>query len=255
MLIHINLHPQAGKRRRRGLPSPGPALGRALAPFRDKYLMGAAVAVIASCGGVAAMYLSQEHEQAQLAAQEEVAQRDSARFSSVITARAKSVARRDSLGRELRVIAAIDSTRYTWAHLLDEVSASLPPYTWLSNVTQTSAPPPPPATAASANPGAKPGAKPAAKSAGPNGLPVADSTGAVRFRVVGQTVDLQALTQFMRDLEASPFVKNVQLVTSAPAQSQVQGSARELTEFTLDAEFETPPREALRTVTISVPVR
>jgi len=253
MLIHINLHPQGGKRRRRGLPSPGPALGRALAPFRDKYLMGAAVAVLASCGGVAALHLSQEHEQAQLAAQEEVAQRDSARFSSVITARAKSVARRDSLGRELRVIAAIDSTRYTWAHLLDEVSASLPPYTWLSNVTQTSAPPAPPATAAGAKPGAKPAAKPAAAS---NGLPpVADSLGAVRFRVVGQTVDLQALTQFMRDLEASPFVKNVQLVTSAPAQSQVQGSARELTEFTLDAEFETPPREALRTVTISVPVR
>jgi len=253
MLIHINLHPQGGKRRRRGLPSPGPTLGRALAPFRDKYLMGAAVAVLASCGGVAALHLSQEHAQAQLAAQEEVAQRDSARFSSVITARAKSVARRDSLGRELRVIAAIDSTRYTWAHLLDEVSASLPPYTWLSNVTQTSAPPAPPATAAGAKPGAKPAAKPAAA---PNGLPpVADSLGAVRFRVVGQTVDLQALTQFMRDLEASPFVKNVQLVTSAPAQSQVQGSARELTEFTLDAEFETPPREALRTVTISVPVR
>jgi Tfp pilus assembly protein PilN len=252
MLIHINLHPQGGKRRRRGIPSPGPTLGRALAPFRDKYLMGAAVAVIASCGGVAALHLSQEHEQAQLAAQVEVAQRDSARFSAVITARAKAVARRDSLGRELRVIAAIDSTRYTWAHLLDEVSASLPPYTWLSNVTQTSAPPAPPATTASAKPGAKPAAKPAA---GPNGLPpVADSLGAVRFRVVGQTVDLQALTQFMRDLEASPFVKNVQLVTSAPAQTQVQGSARELTEFTLDAEFETP-REALRTVTISVPVR
>jgi len=251
MLIHINLHPQGGKRRRRGLPSPGPTLGRALAPFRDKYLVGAAAAVVASCGGVAALYLSQEHEQAQLAAQVEVAQRDSARFSSVITARAKAVARRDSLGRELRVITAIDSTRYTWAHLLDEVSASLPPYTWLSNVSQTSAPPPPPATAASAKPGAKPAAKPA-----PNGLPpVADSLGAVRFRVVGQTVDLQALTQFMRDLEASPFVKNVQLVTSAPAQSQVQGSTRELTEFTLDAEFETPPREALRTVTISVPVR
>ena len=257
MLIHINLHPQAGKRRRRGLPTPGPVLGRALAPFRDKYLMGAAVAVIASCGGVAAMYLSQEHEQAQLAAQEEVAQRDSARFSSVIAARAKAVARRDSLGRELRVITAIDSTRYTWAHLLDEVSASLPPYTWLSNVTQTSAPPAPPTTVATKG-GAKSGAKPVADATtpAPNGAkPAPDSMPALRFRVVGQTVDLQALTLFMRDLEASPFVRNVQLVNSAPAGQQVQGSTRELTEFTLDAEYERPPRDVLRTVTISVPVR
>ena len=77
----------------------------------------------------------------------------------------------------------------------------------------------------------------------------------LRFRVVGQTVDLQALTLFMRDLEASPFVRNVQLAHSEPAQSQVQGSSRELTEFTLDAEYERPTRDVLRTVTISVPVR
>src|SRR4051794_29426724 len=119
MLIHINLHPEAGKRRRRGLglPSAGSALGRVVAPFKDKYLVGAVVAVVASCGGVAALHLAQEHEQAQLTAQVEVAQRDSARFTTVIAARAKAVARRDSLARELRAISQIDSTRYTWAHL------------------------------------------------------------------------------------------------------------------------------------------
>jgi len=250
MLIHINLHPERGRRRRRGLPAPGPALGRALAPFRDRYLMGAALAVVASCGAVAALHLEQERESAQLEAQVEVAVRDSTRFATVIAARSKAIARRDSLGRELKVIAAIDSTRYTWAHLLDQISGTLPPYTWLSSVTQTSAPPAPPAVTPAKG-------KAAAPTAAPNGTkPGADSAGAaIRFRVQGLTVDLQALTLFMRDLEASPFVKNVQLAHSEPAQSPVPGSARELTEFTLDAEFETPPREALRTVTISVPVR
>ncbi|AHG91517.1 Fimbrial assembly family protein [Gemmatirosa kalamazoonensis] len=253
MLIHINLHPEGGRRRRRGLPKASPAIGRALAPLRDKYLIGAVVAVVASCGAVAALHLTQTAEAAELTQQEEAAQRDSARFAGVIAARAKVLARRDSLGRELRIITAIDSTRYTWAHLLDEVSATLPPYTWLSSVTQTSAPPAPPTTVVG-----KAGAKPVAdtKAAAPNGAKATtDSVPTLRFRVVGQTVDLQALTLFMRDLEASPFVRNVQLVNSAPAAQQVQGSSRELTEFTLDAEYERPTRDVLRTVTISVPVR
>jgi hypothetical protein len=54
----------------------------------------------------------------------------------------------------------------------------------------------------------------------------------------------------MRDLETSPFVQRVQLARSAP----VQADGREVTEFTLDAEFEPPPRALLRTERLAVAV-
>jgi Tfp pilus assembly protein PilN len=246
MQIRINLHTSAGTRRRGlKLALPGAALGSLAAPFRDKFLVGAVAALAASFAGVAFLYLTQTREAAAMTAREEAAVRDSTRFGRVIAARARAVARRDSLARELRVIAAIDSTRFVWAHVLDEVSQALPAYTWLTNVAQTSAPPAPP----SSMPNAK--GKPAADTAKAK----KDTTsGATRLRNVGRTVDLQALTQFMRDLEASPFVRNVQLAHSEPVQGGDAGS-REVTEFTLDAEYEAAPREALRTVSISVPVR
>lgn len=253
MLIRINLHPERGTRRRLALPTSGASLAKIAAPVRDKYLLGAIVAVVVACGGVAALHVTQSREAQTLADQEATAVRDSTRYAAVIAARTKALARRDSLARELRVIAAIDSTRYTWAHLLDEVSRTLPPYTWLTAVSQTSAPPAPPSLAVKSDAkGAKaaPNAKPAPAKAG------ADSAaGPLKFRLVGQTVDLQALTLFMRDLEASPFVRNVQLAHSEPVQGGVQGTGREVTEFTLDAEFETPARDVLRTVAITVPVR
>jgi Tfp pilus assembly protein PilN len=146
------------------------------------------------------------------------------------------------------VIAEIDSTRYAWAHVLDEVSRSMPPYTWLTGVHQTSAPPAPDGTADSA--AAKPGAARGAAADSAAGAAPARERPLLAFRVVGQTVDIQALTAFMRDLETSPFVQRVQLARSEPA--QVDG--REVTEFTLDAQFERPPRALLRTERLAVAV-
>jgi Tfp pilus assembly protein PilN len=248
MQIRINLHPQRDRKRRLALPVGGATLKGVKLPFRDRYLLGAVGAVVTSSLAVAALHVTQQRTGAELEARESAAVRDSTHYAAVIAARTRAIARRDSLSRTLRVISEIDSTRYVWAHVLDEVSRALPPYTWLTSVQQTSAPPTPPG--ALPKPGEKP-AKPA-----PNGKPAVDSAaGPVRFRVVGQTVDLQALTLFMRDLETSPFVRNVQLAHSEPVQSSVQGAGRDVTEFTLDAEVERAPHDALRTVSISVPVR
>ncbi len=254
MLILINLHPERGRRRR---PSPfaaTAALGGRLTMLRDRYLLSAVAAVLVACAAVGGLYTTQQQERDGLATQEEGAVRDSARFATVIAARVRATARRDSLARELRAIAAIDSNRYVWAHLLDEVSRTLPVYTWLTSVQQTSAPAAPPVLLAKAEPkGAKPGG--AASDTRKDGADTAST--AIRFRLVGQTVDLQALTQFMRDLESSPFVRSVQLAHSEPVAggNAAAGAGRDITEFTLDAEFEHAPRSALRTTSIIVPVR
>ncbi len=84
--------------------------------------------------------------------------------------------------------------------------------------------------------------------------PKADSIAALpqsmRFRLVGQTVDIQALTLFMRDLEASPFVERVQLVRS----EAVIADGKEVTEFTLDGAYRSAPLAVLRTQTLAIPV-
>jgi hypothetical protein len=69
--------------------------------------------------------------------------------------------------------------------------------------------------------------------------------------MVGNTVDIQALTRFMKDLEASPFVQNVQLAKT----SIVIAEGKEITEFQLDAEYQTPEPGAIRTVPVSLSVR
>ena len=54
---------------------------------------------------------------------------------------------------------------------------------------------------------------------------------ATKFRIVGPTLDIQALTPFMKTLEASPFIQGVQLTRS----DMVTAEGKEVTEFQLEA--------------------
>jgi len=96
--------------------------------------------------------------------------------------------------------------------------------------------------------------KPGAKKPGANQPAPADTTPAqppVQFRIVGNTVDLQALTRFMTQLEASPFIQDVQLVKS----SLVLVDGKEVTEFQLDAAYQHPDSSMVRTVPVSLSMR
>ena len=257
MMIRVNLLPGAapsgqGARRRLALPAWS---GKLRGVLTDRYLAVGVVGVVAAAAAVGTMHVGQAREAESLAAREAVAVADSARHASLIAARRSARAERDSVNRQIAIIAAIDSNRYVWAHVLDEMSRHLPPYTWLTNVQQTSAPPAPPAVAVADGGGSA--ATAGGEGAGSAGAVVGDSASAggagrrlVTFRVVGQTVDIQALTRFLRDLEASPFLERVQLARS----EAVLVDGREVTEFTLDGAYETPARGAVRTETIVVPV-
>jgi hypothetical protein len=69
--------------------------------------------------------------------------------------------------------------------------------------------------------------------------------------MIGNTVDIQALTRFMKLLEASPFLENVQLDKS----SIVLIDGKEVTEFTLTAFYQAPDPSAIKTVPVSLAVR
>jgi Tfp pilus assembly protein PilN len=251
-MIQINLLPghESGAAEPTGLRAvAASARARVLAVTGDKYLLAGVGSALAASAVVGLLYTGQATEQADVEARVESAVADSTRYAAQLAASRAARAERDSVRRQLAVIAEIDSTRYAWAHVLDEVSRSMPPYTWLTAVQQTSAPPTPDGAADTL--AAKPAgsATPAADSTAHDSAPPPDRP-LLAFRIVGQTVDIQALTAFMRELETSPFVQRVQLARSEP--SQVDG--KEVTEFTLDAEYERPPRALLRTERLAVAV-
>jgi hypothetical protein len=68
----------------------------------------------------------------------------------------------------------------------------------------------------------------------------------LKFRVVGNTIDVQALTRFMTLLEASPFVKNVNLIKLTPVIEQ----DKQVAEFFLEAEYQKPDSSAIRVVPV-----
>jgi len=71
------------------------------------------------------------------------------------------------------------------------------------------------------------------------------------LRVIGLTVDLQALTIFMKQLEASDFLENVTIAGTQATQSE----GKTVTEFTLDMAYSKPPASAVRTVPLTIAVR
>ncbi|HEY1952433.1 MAG TPA: PilN domain-containing protein [Gemmatimonadaceae bacterium] len=269
-MIEINLLPGDGKKKKRSSTStstkfefslkPPPWLADLSGKLTDKYMLGA-VGTAVVCGALLVlMVVSQTARGVMLDARETKAVKDSAQYSAVLNAKAKAEATRDSLYQQIAIIKSIDDQRYLWSHLMYEISNALPQYTWLREVTQTSLP----KSVAVADTTAKKSSA-AADSANNTKSPrqraaerelarkvhsdsLLASAKQVQFRIVGHTVDIQALTRFMKSLEASPFIQNVQLKSS----DLVQTEGKEVTEFTLEAESQTPPPFAVKTVPLVV---
>ncbi|MDQ6717235.1 MAG: PilN domain-containing protein [Gemmatimonadota bacterium] len=251
-MIQINLLPGAGRRSKGGGHRASELLANAGAWGGDKYLMSAVGAVVASLALIGYLYVHQSKAASALEERRIEAVKDSSRYSAVLAAKVKAESTRDSLYAQLSIIKSIDDTRYLWSHIMQEISVAMPPYTWLTAITQTSIPP----SAAAADTLAKSSSEGSAKSKAAREKEKklrADSLLAqaqsVKFRIVGNTVDIQALTRFIRALESSPFVQNVQLTKS----DLVVNEGKEVTEFTLEAETQTPPAYMIKTVPLVVP--
>lgn len=172
----------------------------------------------------------------------------------MLEARHKVTAERDSVQRQLQIIRTIDDNRYNWAHILDEISQALPSYTWLTVVEQTTKEPlPPGADTLNGRTPAEP-AKAAADTGKGKKVAKVDTINVhpdLGFRIVGQTVDIQALTLFMKNLESSPFIQKVTLKRS----EIVVVDTKDVTEFELFATYEVPPPNVIHTTPLVVPVR
>lgn len=257
MMIQINLLPgtrKAASRSERKLDLSG-VFGGLASKIRDPWMLSAVGGIAIAVAAVGGLFVTQSARAAEVNLRVERAVRDSTKMSNVLMARRKLASQRDSVQRQLAIIRQIDDSRYTWAHLLDEISRSLPAYTWLVSIQQTSDAPMPPTakkdtSAAKPTPAAKAKTRRSEQEAAARADSVARSS-SLRFKVIGQTVDIQALTLFMKQLEASPYVQHVQL-----ARSEIVGvDGKDITEFQLDAEYEKPAPGVARTVPLVVPVR
>ncbi len=263
-MIEINLLPGARRTTRRRIDfSPAQALAGLGAGFKDRYLIFGVAGVVAGIAAIAGMYLYQSRQESAIDVRETAAASDSARFAAVLNARAQAELTRDSVYQQLAIIKSIDDARYTWPHILEAINLAVPQYTWLVSITQTS---PITTTAAPTASDTSAAGRARADSAKKRGALAGGSSAAARkahadslfygtasattFRIVGQTVDVQALTQFMKNLEASPFIRNVQLTRS----DLVTADNKEVTEFQLEAQTEVPPASLLRTVPLSIAV-
>lgn len=209
-MFEINLRPGTQKRKKRktgglGVKLPGsrPSMDRMTLFVIAAWIIGPVVGLW--------LYLGVQGRRADLEVALDQAVADSARLAAVIENQQSLRARQDTIAQKLAMIQEIDAGRYIWPHIMDEVSRALPPYTWLTGISQVSGGPMP------------------------------------RFQVNGRTGSLPALTRFMDALEASPFLRNVALITSEQAQLGSDPS-RVVNNFVLEASYETPPLDVVETV-------
>lgn len=174
----------------------------------DPWVIGVVVLTILAALHLAFTFVTQGVTLGQVEDQLQQERQDSVRYAEAIAAADSLSARRDTLLQKVRIIREIDTDRYVWAHILDNVSNALPEFTWLVGMEQT-----------------------------------AGVGSEVEFRIDGMTGLTAALTRFMRDLEASPFIRDVRLVS----QEQSQQGQRLVNNFVLMARYQMPDSTAIST--------
>jgi Tfp pilus assembly protein PilN len=247
-MIEINLLPGAGKKKSRGGGGPKLDVGAMVANLRERIRQPWLIAAIATTAlalvAVGVLFTMQNARERKVTNELQKAVQDSTRYASVLKERETAASKRDTVLRSLNLIRAIDDDRFIWPHIMQEVSKHLPPYTWIVSMGIT---------------GSLQGSQAVTTvaAAAPEGgkrkraLPTVIARDSVRIRLVGNTVDIQALTRFMKELESSPFLEQVQLAKSERAND----NGKEVTQFQLDMMYTRPDPSQVNRVPLAVSVR
>lgn len=213
-MIKINLLPRAEKRKKSAGAGFSLKMPTSLSAM-DRVTLFIVAAWIVGPLLTAGMFFSVRSQKSSTQSAIEQAVADSTRYARLIQTQASLQARQDTIAQKLFIIQEIDAGRYVWPHILDEISRAMPPYTWLHSIAHR------------------------------------ETESAAGFTIMGRTGSLPALTRFMDALEASPFLRNVQLVGSEQARL-ANDDTRVINEFILTAMFEHPPLDMIETVPLFV---
>jgi Tfp pilus assembly protein PilN len=212
-VIEVNLLPGGRKKASKSMGFKMPKLsfgGGGGGARPDPYLLFFAGALILALGYAGWTFFGVRGEAEELEVRLEEERQDSIRNAAVIEQTNALTARRDSIAARAAIIQEIDADRYVWAHVIDEIGAAVPEFTWLREVTYV----------------------------GDNPLTV---------RIAGRAGTTFAVTNFMRRLEASRFLSGAQLQDMQMQPSEVNPSDM-VQVFELVVTYDQPPLEELETV-------
>jgi Tfp pilus assembly protein PilN len=241
-MITVNLRP--GKRRKssgtsfnfKGMLDNFRGLGTKV---KDPLLLGAVAGWVCVLAFLGFVYLNNVRQLYSLEPRLEQARSEHKRFKAFIADKRRQEKIRDSLLAQITVIRSVDGDRYIWAHLLAEVTKALPAYTWLVDLASSAPAPAPAAQTAPARPGA------------PADTTADTTKPELVFQLNGRTIDIQAYTRFLRQLEASPWIKDV---TPVSAQTVVEHE-RPVTAFSIRATYASADSAYIRVAPFSQSVR
>lgn len=203
-MIEVNLHPDAGrkKRRRPSLPSGGTmaSLREALGG-RDPWITAAAAVIALVLLGSGFLWLRQRSASSGLEERLAAATADSTRVSDLRALSDSLMQRRTEIGQRLVLVQQLDEGRFTWPRVMDEISRALPDYAWLTSIKSLSSTPP------------------------------------LRVEIQGIAAAPLIITDFIRNLEGSAFIDDVQIRTTTL--QDIQGLSAQ--GFTLDIGYTRPP--------------
>lgn len=212
-MIEVNLHPERGRARggtgRRlpiSLPTSFPSFGKGGSGGRDIWTILAIGLPVLAILVVGWLWLSQRSERGELEARLEVAAADSARLSDLRSLSDSLTARERRIARRLELVKSLDDGRFVWPHLLDEIGRAVPSYTWLTSLRQNAAEP------------------------------------RLQVQVDGLAANPLAITEFVRNLQDSPYVGEVRILGSQ--QELVENVAAQA--FKLMIVYEPPPPETIQ---------
>lgn len=204
-MIEINLLPGAKKKRGGGAGFKMPDLKSLAASVRDPWLIACVVGWVLVAGVIGIFYVPRKTQVRGLGPRLDSIEREARRLQEVLRTKAEAEAKRDTLEAQINVIRDIDRERYIWPHIMDAVTRSLPPYTWLDELAFRS------------------------------GTDVDTSSG-LTMQITGKSADIQAVTRFVRNLEESPFLQNCVLVSTAV----VREAQHDLISYVISLQYQQP---------------
>lgn len=200
-MIEVNLLPDSQKSGRRARQPSAASRLRGISLGKDPWNVALIVALVIVPLAIVGLWLSQRAEARGLDERLAEASADSTRLADLRAVSDSLVARQALIRERVALISRLDRGRFVWPHLMDEVGRALPPFAWLTSLEQVAPPPD------------------------------------VSVEIQGMAANPLTITEFVRQLEASPYIGEVRILGSQ--RQELEELA--VQSFTLVAGYAQPP--------------
>ncbi|MFN2433182.1 MAG: PilN domain-containing protein [Gemmatimonadota bacterium] len=198
-MVRVNLLSPADKKTAAARATP--SMPRISAPSGLPIPLLGGLLLLMLLAGAVFLYFDQNRQLSALEERIDLAKQDSTRYSRAIAKIRQIETSQSAIVARIEAIQMVDQGRFRWAHILEEISRSLPDYTWLTSVSRR------------------------------------EELAEGQIEITGVTYSNLTLTQFMTGLESSPYLENVSLIGSS--RSNVDGV--DVTSFALVTAYVQPP--------------